>query len=120
LGFGCADQRFDLIDQCLGFERFGDVRIGAALFGLGFVKRLTRACQQTDRNRRCVGAAFEGFANLIAIHAGHLDVDDHDVGFDRFGTVERFLTAAYRGDRKRLAIEGDLDRPLHGDAVIGD
>ena len=43
---------------------------------------------------------FERLANLVAVHACHADIDNGDIGFEGFCSVDRFLAAGDSVDLK--------------------
>ena len=93
---GVAQDVGDGPQQVLGAEGLGDVGGGAGAVGLHHVRQLGPGSEEHDGDVLGV-AELELAAHLVAVHAGHGDVEEDEVGVPGVGELEALL-AAGRGE----------------------
>ena len=101
-----AQHRLDPLDQEPLRERLPDEVVGAHLEAEQLVDLLVLGGQEDDRQ---VGFLAQAPQELHAVHAGHLDVEDGEVGRGVAQAVERGGAVRVGLDAVALGLEGDGD-----------
>ena len=107
-------------EQGLAVEGLGDVAIGARGTGPRLVERLEGSGEQEHRHLAELRVGLQRLAELVAVHAGHDGVGEHDVGPGLPRPGERVLAVVHGGDPVVLPGEDDAHDLLDGDRVVGE
>ena len=107
-------------EQRLAVEGLGDVAIGARGTGPRLVERLEGSGEQEHRHLAELRVGLQRLAELVAVHAGHDRVGEHDVGPGLPRPGERVLAVVHGGDPVVLPGEDDAHDLLDGDRVVGE
>ena len=81
----------DAIDQVVGLVRLAQETVGAAFEAVDHLHRIVEARDQNDRHGARALLGLDAAAELVARHAGHHDVGDHDLELARAEELERPL-----------------------------
>ena len=108
------------IGQCCGFDRFHQMMVEARGQGLILVIGLTPSagCDQKDGAPPWLCAHLTG--QLEAIHAGHGDIQDHDVRMEVAGDIEGGLAIVRNTSVVPFQAKDQREAARGVDVVIGD
>ena len=104
-------------EQLLGRERLGDVVVGAGIEAAHLVAVGVERGHHDDRHLLAAGP--QGLGDLIAVHARQHEVEQHEVGVELVGRLERRCPVAYRVRGEAGTLERVLDG-LADDRVVFD
>ena len=105
-----ADERRDPGLQLLGVEGLADEVVGARLQAADLVLAGVQPGDERDRNEPRLGRLFELRADLEAVGAGHLDVEQHQVDVQVAKRGDRLGPGGHRHDLIAITLQQPLEQ----------
>ncbi len=95
-------------------EGFGDIVHGPQGESPDFVLRLVQGADEQDRNVVCVGICFQAFADLIAVHPRHPDVEQDQIGLPGLGSRQGEWPIGHRAHPEPVLDQHPGEQPQVG------
>ncbi len=115
---GSIDERRDIREEFGGVDGFGDVSLEAGEEGVAAVLGAGEG-GESDGGEGGGGVEIADFVDeLIAVHFGHADVGDEEVGMEMGETGERFARGGGEGDVGFAFAKETFEEPARVGVVI--